>query len=279
MHKVRHLSIVRKDDLQVPAIREGQRQILRHLDDTDEDENRANTKRDTGQRDMARKAFLGLLNHELRTPLNSVIGFSEVLTYELYGPLGAPQYVEYAHLIRDSGLQILTLVKNALEIVRLESGYAEIEMKTHAVAPLLADLVGRYADEARERHIRLETHIVQESLEVFCDDYALQSSLDQLMLNALEFCPAGGTIVIEAAQAGEKTMISLFNPGKAPAPREVERLMRPFEKGDQSSQALKGSGLGWSIVRLSMKAMEGRFEVDSDPKKGLKAILSLKSSG
>ena len=71
----------------------------------------------------ARRSFLRMVSHELRTPLNSIIGFSEIIACELYGPLGAPQYREYADLVRESGLKMLALVNQVLEIIRLESAY------------------------------------------------------------------------------------------------------------------------------------------------------------
>lgn len=247
--------------------------MLHYLDTPDD----THTDGDDARKQMARKAFLSLLSHELRTPLNSVIGFSEVLTYELYGPLGAPQYVEYAHLIRDSGLQILTLVKNALDLVRLESGHAELEIETRELEPVLTDFTARFADEARERGIRLDLRIESAGLSAACDDYTLSLSLDQLMLNALEYTDPGQTITLEAFTAGDETVIRLFNPCKAPPQREIERLMRPFEKGDDVRHALKGSGLGWPIVKYAMKAMDGRFDIVSDPRSGLTVVLSLKS--
>jgi signal transduction histidine kinase len=67
-----------------------------------------------------KRAFLRLVSHELRTPLNSILGFSEILAAELYGPLGAPQYKEYAEIIRGSGKKLLQLINQVLEIGRLE---------------------------------------------------------------------------------------------------------------------------------------------------------------
>src|SRR5271170_4022955 len=69
----------------------------------------------------AKRSFLRMISHELRTPLNSIIGFSEVLKQELCGPLGSPQYKEYAGFISDSGEKMLKLVTQIVEIVRLES--------------------------------------------------------------------------------------------------------------------------------------------------------------
>ena len=61
--------------------------------------------------EAARRSFLRMMSHELRTPLNSILGFSEILQSELYGPLGAPQYKEYASIIHTSGARLLRLVK------------------------------------------------------------------------------------------------------------------------------------------------------------------------
>ena len=74
-----------------------------------------------------RRSFLRMVSHELRTPLNSIIGFSEILGAELHGPLGAPQYQEYAAIIRGSGHKLLKLVNQVLEIARLEGGATDFE--------------------------------------------------------------------------------------------------------------------------------------------------------
>src|SRR5690606_38499997 len=70
--------------------------------------------------DERRRSFLRMASHELRTPLNSIIGFSEILNTEIHGPLGAPEYREYAEIIRGSGHKLLRLVNQVLEIARLE---------------------------------------------------------------------------------------------------------------------------------------------------------------
>jgi signal transduction histidine kinase len=76
---------------------------------------------DAAALEAQKHAFLRLVSHELRTPLNSILGFSEILSAELYGPLGAPQYKEYAEIIRGSGKKLLKLVNQVLEIGRLEA--------------------------------------------------------------------------------------------------------------------------------------------------------------
>src|SRR5580698_6934197 len=70
--------------------------------------------------DAQKRSFLRMVSHELRTPLNSIIGFSEIISRELCGPLGSPQYAEYAEHVRQSGLKLLRLVNQVLEIARLD---------------------------------------------------------------------------------------------------------------------------------------------------------------
>src|SRR5437762_9279425 len=74
-----------------------------------------------------KRSFLRMVSHELRTPLNSILGFSEILASELYGPLGAPQYKEYAEIVRDSGQKLLKLVNQLVEIARLEAQAMDFE--------------------------------------------------------------------------------------------------------------------------------------------------------
>src|SRR3954462_3567952 len=86
-----------------------------------------------------KRAFLRLVSHELRTPLNSILGFSEILSAELYGPLGAPQYKEYAEIIRGSGKRLLKLVNQVLEIGRLEG--LELEVGPETLGPAFDDAI------------------------------------------------------------------------------------------------------------------------------------------
>ena len=88
----------------------------------------AESEADAARAEAARRSFLRMMSHELRTPLNSIIGFSEILACELYGPIGAPQYQQYAEIIRVSGLRLLRLVNQALEIIRLEGDAADLDL-------------------------------------------------------------------------------------------------------------------------------------------------------
>ncbi|MDC7683571.1 HAMP domain-containing sensor histidine kinase [Asticcacaulis sp. BYS171W] len=228
--------------------------------------------------EMGKRAFMRMVSHELRTPLNSIIGFSEVLTHELYGPIGAPQYLEYAGIIRDSGRKLLSLFNDVLEIVRLENESDVLTPEIDAILPHLQDAVRRHRPKAEARGVRIDLAFDDEDLCALFDARGFANCLDHLLMNAIDFTPQGQAVDITVRATGHQVDIRLFNPGKAPAPEDVPRLMRPFEQGaTEASRTREGAGLGWAIVRLSCKAMGGAFVVESDPDAGLTAILRLKA--
>src|SRR3954464_13466368 len=100
-----------------------------------------------------KRSFLRMVSHELRTPLNSILGFSEILASELYGPMGAPQYKEYAQIIRGSGAKLLKLVNQVLEIARLQSGAADLNIRAESVESAVEDVIGPLGEELADRDI------------------------------------------------------------------------------------------------------------------------------
>jgi len=226
--------------------------------------------------DMGQRTFMRMVSHELRTPLNSIIGFSDILSQELYGPLGSAQYVEYAGIIRDSGKRLLTLFNDVLEIVRLENEPDLLRPENDDLRPFLEEAAQHHAAAAAARGVRLSLRADRNDLSARFDPRGLNTCLEQLLRNAVDFTPEGGEIDIHAFRAADTAEIRIFNPGPAPDPADVPRLMRPFEQGaGVLSRTREGAGLGWPLVRLSAGAMGGTFSVQSDPQTGLTAIIRL----
>src|SRR6478735_1886209 len=105
--------------------------------------------------DEQKQSFLRMVSHELRTPLNSILGFSEILSGELYGPMGAPQYKEYAGIIRASGLRLLKLVNQILDIARLEGGAMDLDPRPEGLDHALDDALDGLNDEITARRTRI----------------------------------------------------------------------------------------------------------------------------
>src|SRR5215475_1042519 len=105
--------------------------------------------------DAQKRSFLRMVSHELRTPLNSIIGFSEIISRELCGPLGSPQYKEYAEHVRQSGLKLLRLVNQVLEIARLEGHVTDLAALPEPLDHALDDALDGLRDEIEARRVRI----------------------------------------------------------------------------------------------------------------------------
>ncbi len=229
-----------------------------------------------GGDDIGRRAFLRMVSHELRTPLNSIIGFAELMRSELYGPLGAPAYVEYAGIIHDSGAKLLALFNSFIEIMRLEGGSHGYEPAPEAVLPALDDAVAKHRATARARGVAIDIRTFDDRMHALYDPRGLAACLDHLLNNAIDFTAPGDAVEVDARPAGAQIEISVFNRGDAPDPADLARLMQPFEQGcDSLTRSREGAGLGWAIVRLNAQAMGGRFEVVSRRGESLRASVYL----
>lgn len=219
-------------------------------------------------------AFLRLVSHELRTPLNSILGFSEILSAELYGPLGAPQYKEYAEIIRGSGKKLLKLVNQVLEIGRLEG--LELDVRPEAVEPALDDAIAGAAGDFT-RGVR---PVVAEHAElplVLADPWGLRTVFTHLLQNAAMFAPDGGEVRVRTELRDGHLCVFVEDDGEGVDPADLARLMRPFEQGQNALvRRVEGAGLGLPICELTCRAMGARLRLTSAPGKGMSARVRLK---
>src|SRR5262249_44347777 len=136
--------------------------------------------------DDQKRSFLRVVSHELRTPLNSILGFSEILASELYGPLGSDQYRQYAEIIRGSGEKLLNLGNQVGEIARLQMGDIELSPQPQPVGPIIETLSEGSEQALAARRLRLQVE-VGDNCEVLADTRALRTVLTNLLQNAIAF--------------------------------------------------------------------------------------------
>ncbi|NBB16605.1 sensor histidine kinase [Caulobacter sp. SLTY] len=226
--------------------------------------------------DAQKKSFLRMVSHELRTPLNAVIGFSEILACELYGPLGSPQYREYAEHILASGHKLLGLVNQILEIARLESHVGDMDVRAEPLDHALEDVLELVAPQAREAGVEIEIADEAALCQVMADGRGLRTMLGNLLQNAITWSPRGGHVRIDAIQAEGMVRIDIADQGPGVDPAEIPRLLKPFEQGEGAlTRRSEGAGLGLPIVQALSDAMGGRLAIRSAPGEGLTASLSL----
>jgi signal transduction histidine kinase len=228
--------------------------------------------------DEQKRSFLRMVSHELRTPLNSILGFSEILTAELYGPLGAPQYKEYAAIIHGSGEKLLKLVNQVLEIARLEGRTVDFDVQSEPLEPALDDVLVGLRPDLAARKVTVEVEGRGALPTVTADSRGLRSVLTQLIHNAVAFSPEGGTVRVSAARSGDGVEIRIRDDGEGVAPEELHRLMAPFEQGENAlTRKAEGAGLGLPIADLTCRAMGGRLKLACAPGEGMTACVRLRA--
>lgn len=226
--------------------------------------------------DEQKHSFLRMASHELRTPLNSILGFSEILNAELYGPLGAPQYKEYAAIIHGSGQKLLKLVNQVLEIARLEGRTMDFNLRSEPVELAVDDALATLRGELAARNVTVLLQDRGDLPAVIADPRGLRSLLFHLLHNAIAFSPEGGQIGVRVEIVGDLVDIAIRDEGEGVDPDDLPRLMTPFEQGENAlTRSAEGAGLGLPIADLNARAMSGRLRLTSEPGKGLTATVRL----
>lgn len=222
------------------------------------------------------RSFLRTVSHELRTPLNAVIGFSEIISRELHGPIGDPRYVEHARVIQQSGLHLLSLVNQILDIARLEQGAMEMDLRDEPLDEVVGEAFAAAAEAAGARGVRLVRLLSHDAERVLCDRRSLGTVLTALVCNAVTASPEGCAVTLTARRSADRVLIEVRDEGPGIDPTEVARLMRPFEQGESALvRRTVGAGLGLPLARLLCLAMHGRLHLRTALGCGVTAVVRL----
>jgi signal transduction histidine kinase len=232
------------------------------------------------QADLANRAkseFLANISHELRTPLNAVLGFSEVICNEMFGPLGENRYKEFARDIHESGLHLLAIINDILDLSRIEAGRLELHEEVISIEGLF-DTVQRFVRERVESAgLRITAEIPPGLPPIRADQRALKQVLLNLLSNAVKFTPAGGQITLQATlEPDGGVAFRVRDTGIGIAPSDLPKALEPFGQVDSSlSRKYEGTGLGLPISRALIELHRGRFVLASEPGIGTTVTFSL----
>ncbi len=228
--------------------------------------------------DEQKRSFLRMVSHELRTPLNSIIGFSEIIAKELCGPLGSPQYKEYAEHVRTSGHKLLRLVNQVLEIARLEGHVTDLDLTAEPLDHAIDDALDTLREEIGQRGVSVVVEEQGRLPVVVADPRGLRTVIVNLLQNAVTFSPEGGEVRLRARRRPHRVELEIEDHGEGVDAADIPRLMRPFEQGESAlTRSTEGAGLGLPIVALMCAAMDGTLRLASEAGHGVKAVVSLPS--
>jgi two-component system cell cycle sensor histidine kinase PleC len=211
----------------------------------------------------AKSEFLANMSHELRTPLNAINGFSEIMSSEMFGPLGHPRYREYALDILSSGQHLLSLINDILDMSKIEAGKLNLRFEPVVIDEVVEDTLRLVRQKAEKAGLKVRVHLPQLP-EISADFRALKQILLNLLTNAVKFTPTGGTLTISAIATESNIHLTVADTGIGIAGKDMERLARPFEQiENQFSKTKEGTGLGLALTKSLIEMHNGRFEVDS----------------
>ena len=212
---------------------------------------------------QAKSAFLASMSHELRTPLNAVIGFSETMMMEVFGPMGE-RYKSYAADIHASGAHLLLLIDDVLDLSRLDAGETQLHEEVFDLNELITEMLRMMLSQAQQAQIALSTDIGRDLPWVKADQRRIKQVLINLASNALKFTPAGGQVQISAQVTAAGLALVVTDSGIGIAPEDISNVLQRFgQVNPHLARQHGGTGLGLPLSKQLMELHGGSLVLES----------------
>jgi signal transduction histidine kinase len=212
---------------------------------------------------QVKSEFLANMSHELRTPLNSIIGFSEVLSMETYGPLNKKQK-DYITYVLGSGRHLLSLINDVLDLAKMEAAKAGLTITTLPLKDLLEKALILVKEVAFKKNIELSVEADGKIGDIDADERKLKQVVYNLLSNAVKFTPEGGRAGIRAGRSLEGVEIEVWDTGIGIAPENLEKIFEAFTSiKTPGVKAVEGTGLGLALSRKLVELHGGRIWAES----------------
>jgi len=220
--------------------------------------------------------FLANMSHELRTPLNAILGFSELIANAHLGDTGNPKYQDYGRDIYNSGLHLLDIINEILDLTKIEADRLDMSIATVDVAEVGAECLRLVKGQAEKLGIDIRANLPRELLAAL-DRRLMKQIIINLLTNAIKFTERGGRVdlAIESLAAGGGR-VTISDSGIGMSPQDVETALTPFGQvfnpklGNQ-----EGTGLGLPIVAAFCEKQGMALDIQSNPGEGTQVSISI----
>jgi signal transduction histidine kinase len=237
---------------------EAQRQAARKLEALNQE---------LGQASAAKSEFLARMSHELRTPMNAILGFTEMVSDEIYGEL-PPYLKEPLADIQTNGRHLLRLINDVLDLSKIEAGRMELSLEDYSVQEIVETVRVSLRSLAAEKGLELVTHLAAEIPPAFGDGKRIAQCLTNLAGNALKFTRQG-RVEIRVERWGAEVLYRVADTGIGIPPDRLENIFEEFRQVDATiTREFGGSGLGLSITKKFVELHGGRLWVESELGRG-----------
>lgn len=223
----------------------------------------------------AKSEFLANMSHELRTPLNAIIGFSEVMTHEILGPIGHDTYRGYIGDINSSGQHLLDVINDILDVSKIEAGRMELILEDCDPAEIVCSALRLIGPRATAAGLNVSADIPTGLATVSADKRRLKQAVLNLIANAVKFTLSGGGIEV-SLRAGQEIEIEIADSGIGMSPDDLAVALKPFGQVDGSTaRRFEGTGLGLPLARAFIEMHGGHMRIASVKDRGTTVTVAL----
>ena len=219
---------------------------------------------------QAKSAFLASMSHELRTPLNAVIGFSEIMKNESLGSMGNEEYRAYSEDIHASGLHLLGLINNVLDLSKVDAGKVDLVEEEFNPTSVIRSCLNMLRIQAEKEKVNLISDISKDMLSMRADRRMLKQILINMLSNAIKFTPKEGTVTVKAWSGLDSGHVfQVIDTGIGVALEDIPRILQPFTQAENSlTRRHEGTGLGLPLAKTLVELHGGYLDFQSEAGQG-----------
>jgi PAS domain S-box-containing protein len=224
--------------------------------------------------------FLARVSHEIRTPLNAIIGFSELMMDEKFGPIGSDRYRDYLRDINRSGNHVLDLVNDLLDISKIEAGEQEMDYQAVSLNDALGESVAMMQPQANRNRVIIRSSLSSRLPEVVADLRSVRQIALNLLSNAIRYTQAGGQVIVSTSyEPSGDVVMRVRDTGIGMSLAEIDQAMKPFKQINALKRGRHdGTGLGLPLTKAMVEANRARFTILSTPGEGTLVEVSFPST-
>ncbi len=222
----------------------------------------------------AKTRFLANMSHELRTPLNAIIGFSEIITGQLFGTLGNDRYLDYSGDILRSGRHLLAVINDVLDLVKSESGRMAFRPQVVDMRAILEDCAAMVREQCAAAGLSLSLDAPEGDLPVTGEPAKLRQIFLNLLSNAVKFTGKGGAVSLAVTQGADTLAVTVGDTGIGMRAEDIEIAFQPFGQVDNRlERRYEGTGLGLSLTRALADLHGADITIASEPGQGTRVTV------
>ncbi|KXF78633.1 hypothetical protein ATN84_02275 [Paramesorhizobium deserti] len=252
------------------------------------EEELTNARREAERASSQKTEFLARISHEIRTPLNAIIGFSELMSDEKFGPIGNERYRDYLRDINRSGNHVLALVNDLLDISKIEAGGLDMQFEAVSLNDAIAEAVAIMQPQANRERVIIRSSFPANLPDIVADARSIKQIALNLLSNAVRFTAPGGQVIVSTSyEANGGVVMRVRDTGVGMSAAEIEQALKPFKQvstlkrnpaDGRTDWRQDGTGLGLPLTKAMVEANRAMFSIESTPGNGTMVEISFPST-